>query len=112
MRRTNSLPWQRRPGGEIRKSSQDDGHPRKKELLDWVEREILIGFADSILPFDIPSAKKWGELTAKARREGKTRPPLDAQIAATALAHGMTIVTRNVQDMAYTGADIVNPFQP
>jgi len=41
---------------------------------------------------------------------GKSRPDLDAQIAATAAAHDMTVLTRNVSDMEYTGVKVENPF--
>ena len=38
------------------------------------------------------------------------RPDLDAQIAATAVVHNMTVLTRNISDMEYTGAEVENPF--
>ena len=43
-------------------------------------------------------------------RAGLVRPALDVRIAVTALAHGMTVVTRNVSDMTHTGVPVVNPF--
>lgn len=52
-------------------------------------------------------ADRWGCLLA----QGNT-PPIDALLAATALVHGLTLVTRNVKDMAGTGVALVNPFVP
>ena len=51
-------------------------------------------------------------LCGEAERTGRKRPSIDAQIAATALANGMTLVTRNVDDMAGMGVPIFNPFAP
>jgi hypothetical protein len=52
----------------------------------------------------------WGELIGSALRVGRPKPIVDAQIAATALRHGMTLVTRNVRDMADFGVELFNPF--
>ena len=70
--------------------------PARRKLSTWFRERILDVYKESILPFDRDVAVKW--------------PDLDAQIAATALVHGLTIVTRNVADMEYTGARTVNPF--
>ena len=92
----------------IRRLRADD--PRHNMLATWFENDIVGQYSDSILPFDSDAARKWGEIMAEADFAGHPRPPLDAQIVATALVHGLTILTRNVSDMDFVGAKVVNPF--
>ena len=92
----------------ICKLEPDDS--RRELLLSWLENEILKQYNDSIIPFDLAAAKMWGEIMAEADNSGHHKPPLDAQIVATALVHNCTIVTRNVSDMAFAGVKVVNPF--
>ena len=86
------------------------GDPRRGLLMEWFESEILGQYGDSVIPFDLAVAKKWGEIMADADAVGRTRPPLDAQIVATALVHKLVIVTRNVADMDFANVKIVNPY--
>lgn len=88
----------------------DESDPRRKKLSEWLENDILSQYGDSIIPFDLPAAKMWGEIMAKSDRAGQTRPSLDAQIVATALVHDLVIVTRNVRDLDFAGATVVNPW--
>ena len=90
--------------------SLPDGDPRKLRLDAWFRKEILDSYGDRIVDFDRESALAWGRIKGATNRAGLVRPDLDAQIAATALAHGMTVATRNVSDMAHTGVPVVNPF--
>ena len=92
----------------IESLSEDD--PRKSRLAEWFGRDILEAYRDRILDFDRETALAWGRIKGAINRVGLVRPDLDAQIAATALAHGLTVVTRNVDDMAHTGVEVVNPF--
>jgi predicted nucleic acid-binding protein len=62
-------------------------------------------YAESILPFDEEMAHVWGRL-----RVPNPEKPLDKQIAATALIHDLTVVTRNTEHFAPTGARLLNPF--
>jgi len=75
--------------------------------LDQVER---IDFAGRILPFDAEAAVAYGEIKAARRRSGRPVQAIDAQIAAIARVHGLTLATRNVRDFAETGIDLVDPF--
>lgn len=98
--------------GEIKEGIEtlSDEDPRKKKLRTWFEEQILGTYEGSIVDFDREVALKWGEIKGMTNRMGRTRPDLDAQIAATAVVHGMTVITRNVSDMEYTGAEVEDPF--
>jgi predicted nucleic acid-binding protein len=74
-------------------------------LRAWMDRHILPEFADRILPVDTAVALRCASLHVP-----DPRPERDAFIAATALAHGMTVVTRNVADFAPTGVPLLNPW--
>jgi toxin FitB len=62
------------------------------------------------LSWDADTGLKWAELLAHLRKTGKTMPIKDSLIAATAIAHGLAVATRNRIDFAKAGVDIVNPF--
>ena len=98
--------------GEIKEGIEtlSDEDPRKKKLRKWFEEQILGAYEGSIVDFDREVALKWGEIKGMTNHMGRTRPDLDAQIAATAVVHGMTVITRNVSDMEYTGAEVEDPF--
>ena len=70
----------------------------------WIDR-VIASFDEQILPIDLQVAAVWARLMAS-----RSRPPLDTLIAATALAHGLTLVTRNVADFAETGVVLVDPW--
>ena len=76
------------------------------ELSRWVEL-TLRAYTDRILPFDVAIARRWGRLVVRAGHKG-----IDLAIAATALEHGLTVVTRNVAHFEPTGVPILNPFGP
>jgi len=74
-------------------------------LRAWMDQHILREFADRTLPVDTVVALRCARLHVP-----DPRPERDAFIAATALAHGMTVVTRNVADFAPTGVPLLNPW--
>ena len=74
-------------------------------LRAWMEHHIMPEFTDRLLPVDKAVALRCASLHAP-----DPRPERDAFIAATALAHGMTVVTRNVADFASTGVLVLNPW--
>ena len=81
--------------------------PRQGQLLRvWLDVHLLGAFADRILPVDVPVARRSAHLHVP-----QTRPVRDALIAATALVHRMTVVTRNVADFSPTGVPILNPWE-
>jgi toxin FitB len=73
-------------------------------LEHWLD-ELVLKFDDRILPFDADCAQTWGQL-----RVPHPENPLDKQIAATAHAHGLTVVTGKVAHFQFTGVPLHNPF--
>ena len=98
--------------GELQKGiSLQPGNRKRATHETWLEN-ILMNTADgNLLPVDSAVARKWGELTAAARLEGRTLAIVDALLAATALVHGLTVVTRNSRDFAGTGVRVFNPWK-
>ena len=82
---------------------------RRIALEEWLA-QLRARVADRLLPVDLAVAAAWGELVARAEAGGLTIPVIDGLIGATALVHGHTVVTRNVSDIARTGASIIDPW--
>ena len=76
-----------------------------QELALWLDR-VLAWYGDRILPVDAATARRWGQLSAALGHEGA-----DLLIAATALEHGLTVVTRNARHFQPTGVPVLNPFE-
>jgi predicted nucleic acid-binding protein len=74
-------------------------------FINWIRRRVLPNFSGRILPFDAPVA-----LRCAALHVPNPRPAGDAVIAATALEHGLTVVTRNVRDFVPMGVPYFNPW--
>ena len=98
--------------GEVRKGIDllGDGHPRRAALQSWLDRDLRLRFAGRLLAFDDGVAERWGQLEALAKKRRLTLPTIDAQLAATALHHGLTLVTRNTADIAPTGVPTIDPW--
>ena len=75
-----------------------------RDLTVWLDR-ILAWYADRILPIDVPTARRWGHLSGALGHES-----VDLLIAATALQHGLTVVTRNTTHFTPTRVPALNPF--
>jgi predicted nucleic acid-binding protein len=80
---------------------------RRKRLERWFDEGI--GRIEC-LAWTSETAVVWAKLVADLRKAGKAMPIKDSLIAATALQHGLTVVTRNTGDFAKTKANVVNPF--
>jgi len=80
---------------------------RKRALDEWFTR----GIANLVcIPIDMATGLRWAQLLARLREDGQTMPLKDSLIAATALTHGLTVVTRNVKDFEKAGVEMLNPF--
>ncbi len=86
---------------QIERRDADQG----RILRTWIEHHVLPEFADRVLPIDIRVAQRCARLHVPNRQSER-----DVLIAATALVHGMTVVTRNVADFAATGVNLLNPW--
>ena len=75
-------------------------------LRAWLEQQVLPEFSGRTLPVDTAVAQRCARLHVPDKRSER-----DALIAATALVHGMTVVTRNVADFEPTGVKILNPWE-
>ena len=84
--------------GEIRKGLERvEDAARRQSLLDWLEVELPNYFVGRLLTVDAHTADRWGRLMAQA---GRPLPAIDGLLAATALQHDLTLVTRNIKDFA------------
>lgn len=99
--------------GEVRKGIEllRDDDPRRAALQSWLDRDVRIRFAGRLLAFDDEVAERWGQLEAIAKKRRLTLPTIDAQLAATALHHGLTFVTRNTADITPTGVPVFDPWK-
>jgi len=78
--------------------------PFAAELSQWLETLQAL-YAERILPVTPPIARRWGALSAQLGNDG-----VDLLIAATAIGHGLVVVTRNTRHFAPTGVRVLNPF--
>ena len=94
--------------GELRRGVESIRHRgddrQALQLEQWLEL-VVEEYADRILEFDVDCAQVWGRLMSPNNQH-----PIDKQIAAIALIHDLTVVTRNVDDFAGTSAILLNPF--
>ena len=95
--------------GELRSGVErlPDG-ARKERLRLWLEQDVPAWFGERFLPVSAGIADRWGRLIADSRRP---LPAVDSLLAATALHHGLRIVTRNAADFRFPGLDVINPWQ-
>jgi predicted nucleic acid-binding protein len=77
----------------------------------WLELELRSRFAGRILPIDGAVADGWGLVADEAKPKGSSLSAIDGLLAATALQHNLTIVSRNVADFENTPAPILNPWE-
>ena len=94
--------------GELRKGIDAlSATPGKLALLDWLDAELPTFFAGRILAVDSKVADRWGRLMAQA---GRPLPAIDSLLAATAIAHGLTLITRNLKDFQHPDLAVLDPW--
>lgn len=97
--------------GEIARGVEqlDDGK-RKVALRRWLDADLPIRFGDRLLSIDRETALIWGGVMAGARAAGRGLGVMDGWIAASALRHGLTIVTRNTRDFTGLDVELLDPW--
>lgn len=96
---------------EIRFGIASMDHGRKRLALEeWLSQDIPARFGSRILDIDRDVATAWGELMALSERKGANVQAMDGLLAATAIAHNMTLVTRNLRDFARLDLKLLDPW--
>lgn len=83
---------------------------RKQQLARAITEMLEVDFSNRIVPFDLASASVYANLVARRERDGLAVAMADAQIAATCIAHGATLATRNQKHFADLGVPLINPW--
>ncbi|EJT01799.1 type II toxin-antitoxin system VapC family toxin [Rhizobium sp. CCGE 510] len=96
---------------EIRRgvALMDEGRKRDA-LAEWLARDLTQRFEHRIIPVDEPVALAWGDLMGHAKRSGRGLSSMDGLIAATAVAHDLTLATRNTKDFGGLGIELIDPW--
>jgi predicted nucleic acid-binding protein len=85
---------------------------RRERLGTWLAEELPVRFEKRILDIDQQVADTWGVIMARRQKIGLTLGAMDAFVAATAEAHGLTLATRNVKDFQRLGISLLDPWKP
>jgi predicted nucleic acid-binding protein len=94
--------------GEIRKGVDAIADDQKRQVYqDWLETELPVFFVGRVLPITAVTSDYWGKLMAQAKRP---LPTIDSLLAASALEHRLTLVTRNTKDFSGLPLDVFNPW--
>jgi predicted nucleic acid-binding protein len=98
--------------GEIEQGIIRSRSPRKAERLrQWLEAELRPRFQGRTLVIDAQVMKTWGRITGRALQSGSPVSYPDSLLAATAVTHGLTLVTRNTKDVAALPVEVLNPWE-
>lgn len=90
--------------GVLRVERRDQ--PQGRLLRHWLEQQVLIAFAERVLPVDLGVARRCARMLVPNPKADR-----DVLIAATAMEHGLTVVTRNTDDFRATGVRLLNPWE-
>jgi toxin FitB len=97
--------------GEIAKGIHKLGRSQRKDSLQiWLTQILPTRFLGRILGIEVATMLLWGELVGRLEQQGRSLPVMDSLIAAIALQNSLSLVTRNENDFAGTGVEIVNPW--
>ncbi|EJC63938.1 putative nucleic acid-binding protein [Rhizobium leguminosarum bv. viciae WSM1455] len=84
---------------------------RKRDArAEWLAQDLPQRFEQRVIPVDQPVAIAWGDLLGLAKRSGRGLSSMDGLIAATAIAHDLTLATRNIKDFEGFGIELVDPW--
>jgi toxin FitB len=99
--------------GELKRGIEKLAPGKRKTFLQrWLTENVIKRFGDRVLPLGTQVCLRWGEMQAQLENEGKPMPAIDGLIAATALHHQLTVVTRNTKDLEASGVALINPWVP
>ena len=96
--------------GEIRRGVLRLAPGRRRDDLDYWLSQLTLRFSDRILDVDLEVTERWATLAEADRAAGRSGGMTDELIAATAHAHGLTIVTRNVRHFQHSGCRVISPW--
>lgn len=98
--------------GEIRRGIAVLPQSRRRATLEaWLDKDLRTRFENRILGIDLEVADRWGLLTAATRNGGIVLPVIDGLLAATALEHNLTFVTRDTGQIPSMGIAVFNPWE-
>lgn len=84
---------------------------RKARLESWVYEVMTVRFRERLLPISEDVARRWGAISGEAEQLGLRLPVIDSLLAATAMVHELTVVTRDVDVFERAGASLFNPWR-
>ncbi len=97
--------------GEIRKGVASLPPSKRRTRLEaWLEVDLQARFSGRIVPIDAAISDRWGSISAEAKGKGKVLPVIDGLLAATALHHNLTVVSRNASDFKQSLVRVLNPW--
>ena len=97
--------------GELVRGARRAKDTAKRERFKrWIERDLASQFNGRILSFDQEAAVIWGEIMGDGDRLGRPKPMADAQIAAVARRHNLTLATRSTRDFAGMSVRVLDPW--
>ncbi len=83
---------------------------RRDSLAEWLAEDLPQRFDGRVIAVDQAVALAWGDLMGAAKRSGRAVSSMDGLIGATALAHGLTLATRNIKDFESLGIKLLDPW--
>lgn len=97
--------------GELYKGIYKLAEKKRQNLLkEWLEKDLLLRFSGRILSIDHQIIESWGKMSGSNEQKGIKLPVMDSLIAATANAHNLTVITRNIKDMERCSVKLYNPW--
>ena len=94
--------------GEIRKGITALANTKRQSSLETWLQNLALRFNGRVLPIDENVADRWGKMIGTVK---SPLPVIDSLLAATALQHNLTLVTRDTQGIAVTGVSLLNPWE-
>ena len=97
--------------GELRKGIALLPSGRRRVSLEtWLDRDLVLRFFDRILPVDMNVAERWGRISGTEAARKSPSPVIDGLLAATALHHDLTLVTRDTRHAGIFGVQVFDPW--